>query len=72
MLKPVIEPLNITFLQVNIIPTCVTISVISNKNLPARILARHNKTLPIDSHIHILVRIGNMIVSRLGDNLCPL
>lgn len=65
MFKPVIKPLSITFFQVKIIPTSVAITVIINKNIPARIFASDNNTLPNDRHIYILVRIGNMIVRNI-------
>jgi len=64
VLEPAIKSFSITFLQVNIVPTSVTILVVRNNNLPASILARHNKTLPNDNPIYILVRIRNMIISN--------
>ncbi len=68
MLKPVVKPLNIDFLQVNIIPSGVATTVVLNKNFPARIFASYNNILPNDRHMHILVRLGNMVIRSMFSN----
>ncbi len=64
-LEPAIKPLSITSLQVKIISASVAITIISNKDFPARIFATYNNTPSNNRHIYTSVLIGNMIVRNI-------
>jgi len=47
------------------ISASVAITIISNKDSPARIFATYNNTPSNNRHIYTSVRIGNMIVRNI-------